>query len=184
MKLRFYASFLLLLATLPANAQSNSVPRAKIEKILGAYANTVGCDFEMDRKNIVKTYISEDFEKVFVALFINDNVCAGGSGSWKSYLAVLWQHNEYPDKGGLYVLPELTMPVISSIGLPRFIDRVFIKDGKLWFSGRIHAPMDANNFPTIHVQAQVQLLKTEAQIDAKNKSTIYYWKSTTDYQDQ
>jgi hypothetical protein len=184
MKPHNFALFICFFAFVPAIAHPQNIPRTKIEKVLDTYANTVGCDFEMDRKNIVKTNISEDFKKVFVALYINDNECAGGSGSWESDLAVLWQHNEDPDKGGLYVIPELTMPVIASIGLPRFIDRIFIKDGKLWFAGRIHAPNDANNFPTIHVQAQVQLLQTEVQIDAKKKSTIYYWKSSKDYQDQ
>lgn len=184
MKPHIFALTTLLLAALPAVAQPQELPRTRIEKILGRYANTVGCDFEMDRKNIVKIDIDGDGEKVFVALFINDGNCAGGSGSWKSNLAILDQHNENPDKGGIYVRPEMTMPVISGIGLPRFIDRIFIKDSKLWFAGRIHADKDGNNFPTIPVQAQIQLLKSEVQVDTKNKRTIYYWKSAKDYQDK
>lgn len=182
MKPQIFALTSLLLAAFHAAAQSQELPRSKIENILHTYVNTVGCGFEMDRKNIVKMDIAEDRDEVFVALFINDNECAGGSGSWTSNLTVLDQHNDNPDKGGIYVRPEMTMPVISGIGLPRFIDRIFIKDGQLWFSGRVHADKDGNNFPTIPVQAQVQLLKSEVQVDEKNKRTIYYWKSTKDFQ--
>lgn len=184
MKSHFFAHIGLLLAIFPAVTLSHELPRTKIEKILGTYANTVGCDFEMERKNIVQIDLNGDGNKVFVALYINDDGCSGGSGSWESNLAVLEQHNENPGKGGIYVRPEITMPVISGIGLPRFIDRIFLKDGQLWFAGRIHADQDGNNFPTIPVQAQVQLLKSEVQVDGKNKRTIYYWKSTKDYQDK
>lgn len=184
MKPQLFILTSLFLSSIPAVAQSQELPRTKIEKILGTYANTVGCDFEMDRKNIVKIDINGDGDRVFIALFINDDGCGGGSGSWTSNLAVLEQHDEEPDRGGIYVRPEMTMPVISGIGLPRFIDRIFIKDGQLWFAGRIHADKDGNNFPTIPVQAQVQLLKSDVQVDTKNKRTIYYWKSTKDFQDK
>lgn len=120
-------------------------------------------------------------EREFIALFYNDNGCSGGSGSVYASLAVLDQHKENPDKGGIYVRPEMTMPVIPSIGLPRFIDRIFIKDGQLWFAGRIHADKDGNNFPTVLIQAQVRLLKSEVQVDAGNKRTIYYWESMNDF---
>lgn len=184
MKQHILAGIGLLFATLPAVAQPQELPRAKIEKILGMYANTVGCDFEMDRKNIVKIDINRGGDTVFVALFINDDDCSGGSGSRVSNLAVLGQHKKNPDKGGIYVRPEMTMPVIPGIGLPRFIDRIFIKDGQLWFAGRVHADKDGNNFPSIPVQAQVQLLNLEVQVGEKNKRTIYYWKSAKDFQDK
>lgn len=174
----------LLFAALPAIAHSQALPRIKIEKVLSTYANTVGCVFEMDQKNIVEMDIQGNGDKVFVALFINDDDCGGGSGSWTSKLAVLDRHNENPNKGGIYVLTELTMPAASSIGLPRFIDRIFIKDGQLWFAGRIHADKDGNNFPTIPVQAQIQLLESVVQLDANSKRTIYYWKSTKDFQNK
>ena len=145
------------------------------------YANTVGCAFEMDRKNIVEIDI-DGSGNVFIALFVNDDNCSGGSGSWSSKLAVLEQVNENPKNGRIYIRPEMTMPVISGIGLPRFIDRIFIKDGQLWFAGRIHADKDGNNFPTIPVEAQVKLLRSVVQLDEKNKRTIYYWQSTKDFQ--
>lgn len=184
MKPHISAGIAILLTALPVFVQAGELPRAKIEKILGRYANTVGCDFEMDQKNIVEMDINGNGDKEFVALFINDDDCSGGSGSSASNFAVLEQHKENPDKGGIYVRPEMTMPVIPSVGLPRFIDRIFIKDAQLWFAGRVHADKDGNNFPTISVQAQVQLLKSEVQVDAKNKRTIYYWKSAKDFQDK
>jgi hypothetical protein len=184
MKPIIFVLFAFLLASLSAVAQQQELPRTKIEKILGAYANSIGCDFSIDRKNIVEMDIEGNGNKVFVALFINDEDCGGGSGSWTSKLAVLDRHNENPNKGAIYVLTELTMPAASSIGLPRFIDRIFIKDGQLLFAGRIHADKDGNNFPTIPVQAQIQLLESDVQLDANSKRTIYYWKSTKDFQNK
>jgi len=182
MKPQFFVPFALLLSILPAVAQSQDLPRNKIDRILGAYASPLGCDFGMDRKNIVEMDIEGKGKNEYIALFVNDDGCSGGSGSVSSKLAVLEQHEEKPDKGSIYVRSELTMPIASAIGLPRFIDRIFVKDGQLWFSGRIHADKDGNNFPTIPVQAQVQLLESDVQLDAINKRTIYYWKSTKDFQ--
>lgn len=176
-KIIFEICFLLI--SLPALALPQEIPRAKIEKVLNAYANSVGCAFEMDRKNIVKMDIYGDGEPVFVALFVNDDDCSGGSGSWSSKLAILGQHN-----GGIYVRPEMTMPLISSRGLPRFIDRIFIKNGQLWFAGRIHTDKDGNNFPTIPVQAQLQFIHTAVQTDAKHNDVEDYWKSSKDYEEK
>lgn len=177
MKPRLFAIVALMFAVLPAVAQE--IPRAQIEKVLSVYANSVGCAFEMDRKNIVKKDIYGDGEPVFVALFVNDDDCSGGSGSWSSKLAILDQHN-----GGIYVRPDMTMPLISSSGLPRFIDRIFIKNRQLWFAGRIHADKDGNNFPTIHVQAQLQFIHTAVQTDAKHNDVEDYWKSSKDYEEK
>lgn len=182
MKPHILARIALMLTALPVLVQAGELPRVKIEKILGTYANTVGCDFEMDQKNIVKLDLNGDGNMVFVALFINDDNCAGGSGSWTSNLAVLGQYDDHQNKGRIHVIYEMTMPLISSIGLPRFIDRIFIKNGQLWFAGRIHAEKDGNNFPTIPVQARIQLLHSAVQLDAKHKDTIYYWKSVEDFE--
>lgn len=172
----------LLLTASSAYAQTEMPLSAKIDKILHTYADAVGCDFGIDRKNIVEMDIEGNGEKEFIALFRNDDGCSGGSGSVISNLAVLEQHDEEPDKGSIYVRPEMTMPVAAGIGLPRFIDRIFVKEGQLWFAGRIHADKDGSNFPTIPVQAQIQLLKSEDPVDVKNKRTIYVWKSTKDFQ--
>ena len=178
----FALALLMFAAALPVIAKPQELPRTKIEKILGTYANTVGCDFEMDRKNIIEINLNGDGDKVFVALFVNDNGCGGGSGSWTSNLSVLKQYDDHQNKGGLRVIYEMTMPIISGIGLPRFIDRIFIKNGQLWFAGRIHAEKDGNNFPTIPVQARIQLRHSSVQLDAKHKDTIYYWKSAEDFE--
>lgn len=180
MNSQLFIQIALILVAIPAAAQPQDIPRAKIEKVLGAYANSVGCAFAMDRKNIVKLDIYGDGEKesqVFVALFVNDDECSGGSGSWASKLAILEQHN-----GGIYILPEMTMPLIASSGLPRFIDRIFIKNRQLWFTGRIHADKDGNNFPTIHVQAQLQFIHTAVKTDAKHNDVEDYWKSSKDFE--
>jgi hypothetical protein len=59
MKLHIFAGMALLLLALLAAAEPQELPRAKIEKMFGLYADTVGCDFSMDRKNIVKIDIEE-----------------------------------------------------------------------------------------------------------------------------
>jgi hypothetical protein len=163
-------------------AQSQELPRFQIQKILSIYANTIGCLFDMDKKNIVEIDIEGNGDKKLIALYTYDFGYCEGSGSWKSGLAVLEQHKDAQNKINYYVHPEMTMPTIQGIGLPRFIDRIFIKDGQLWFAGRIHAPKDGNNFPTIPVQAQVKLLKTEVKLDETHTGTVYYWKSATDFE--
>ena len=166
---------------LPVFAQSHDLPRTKIEKVLTAYAKATGCDFEMDKKNIVRIDLNGDEDIVYVALFIIDEDCSGGSGSWTSNLAVLDQNTERAAKTEIYVRPEMTMPVAPGVGLPRFIDRIFIKNKQLWFAGRIHADIDGNNFPSIPVESQVQLHKSEVSVSGKTKRTIYYWRSAKDF---
>lgn len=177
---KFYgiAIFFTLASTI---SHSQELPRSTIEKILHTYASTVGCTFEMDQKNIIEIDIDGDGDKEFVALYIYDFGYCEGSGSWASNLAVLEPYDNPANKKAIYVLPEMTMPVISGIGLPRFIDRIFIKDGQLWFAGRIHADRDGNNFPTIPVQARIQLLHSDVKVDSKNMIGTYYWKSSIDF---
>lgn len=158
------------------------IPAAKIEKVLRNYAETLGCDFSMNKKNIVEIDIDQDEyqEKEFVALFNLDAGCAGGSGTGKSNFAVL-KYRDIFHKKLIYVRSDLSEPSISSYGFPRFIDRLFIKNGQLWYSGRIHKKNDANNSPTSSVQAQFNLVKNEMTISPKQTATVYYWRSSKDY---
>lgn len=157
-------------------------PLAKIEKVLRAYADTVGCDFSMNRKNIVEIDIdkSEDEEKEFVALFNIDAGCLGGSGTGKSSIAVL-KYRDIFHKDEIYVRAELSEPSVASYGFPRFIDRLYVKNSQLWYAGKINKDGDANNLPTSPVQAQVKLVKKEISINAGRIAPVFYWKSSKDY---
>ncbi|EUJ11287.1 hypothetical protein Meth11DRAFT_2127 [Methylophilaceae bacterium 11] len=158
------------------------IPAAKIEKILRTYAETIGCDFSMSRKNIVEIDIDQDEfqEKEFVALFNIDVGCAGGSGTGKSSIAVL-KYRDVFHKDMIYILPELSEPSIASYGLPKFIDRLYIKNGQLWCSGKIHKHGDANNLPTSIVYSQLKLIKKEIPINAHQTTSVLYWQSNMNY---
>lgn len=154
-------------------------PLAKIEKVLRAYAETLGCDFSMNRKNIVEIDIDKDEEggKEFVALFNLDVGCLGGSGTGKSNIAVL-KYRDIFHKETIYVRSEMSEPSITSYGFPRFIDRLFIKNGQLWYSGRVHREGDANNFPTTTVQARAMLIKKEVPLSPSSIFQMFYWLSS------
>lgn len=157
-------------------------PLARIEKVLRTYAETVGCDFSMNRKNIVEIDIdkSEDEEKEFVAIFNIDAGCLGGSGTGKSSIAVL-KYRDIFHKDIIYIRSELSEPSILSDGFPKVIERLFIKNGQLWYAGKINKDGDANNLPTSSVQAQVKLVKKEMSISANQTTSVFYWKSSKDY---
>lgn len=154
-------------------------PLAKIEKVLHDYAETLGCDFSMNRKNIVEIDIDKDEEgeKEFVALFNLDVGCLGGSGTGKSHIAVL-KYRDVFHKDTIYVRAEMSEPSIASYGFPRFVDRLFIKEGQLWYSGRVHREGDGNNFPTTTVQSQAKLMKKELIVNSIQSVKVFYWQSS------
>jgi len=153
-------------------------PKAKIEKMLRAYAETLGCDFSMNRKNIVEIDIDkvEEGEKEFVALFNLDVGCLGGSGTGRSHLAVL-KYRDIFHKDTIYVSAEMSEPGISSYGFPRFMDRLFIKNGQLWYSGRVHREGDANNFPTNNVKSRAELTQKELIANSAQSVKVFSWNS-------
>lgn len=159
-----------------------SPPLAKIEKVLREYANTVGCDFSMNRKNIVEIDIDKDEneEKEFVAIFNIDAGCLGGSGTGKSSVAVL-KYRDIFHKDIIYVRAELSEPSVASYGFPKLIERLFIKNGQLWYAGKINKDGDANNLPTSSVQGQINLIKKEISINSSQFAPVFYWKSSKDY---
>ncbi len=158
-------------------------PLAKIENVLRTYANTIGCDFSMNRKNIVEIDIdkSEDEEKEFVALFNIDAGCLGGSGTGKSSIAVL-KYRDIFHKDEIYVRAELSEPSVASYGFPRLIDHIFVKNGQLWYTGKINKKGDANNLPTFTVQAKLKLVKKETSIDNHKLTNLFYWQSSNNYE--
>ena len=185
MKRRIWA--LVLLAAIPSTAQASGpaagtlepseegVPLERIEKVLKAYAETLGCEFKFDPKNVVEFDMTGDqMLQRYVALFFLDTGCTGGSGMGNSLFAVL----EQGPRGEVLVQPELSQPTVPSFGFPRFIERIFVKGNQLWYSGKVPDwSRDAPNFPSVPVEGQVLLRKGVVNVDMKTNFGARYWLS-------
>ncbi len=158
-------------------------PLAKIEQVLRAYADTIGCDFSMNRKNIIEIDIdkNEDEEKEFVVLFNIDAGCLGGSGTGKSSIAVL-KYRDIFHKDIIYVRAEMSEPSVASYGFPEMIDRIFIKNGQLWYAGKVSKYGDAKNSPSLSIQAQAKLIKNELLINSHQILPVFNWQSSKNYE--
>lgn len=168
---------MIMLATACPIAYGEPIPPLKkIEEALKAYSAGIGCNFGFNPKDVVEFDVDTDGIKDFVAIFDIDAGCAGGTSTTRSSLAVLKYSNEIR-MDELYVAPDMSQPSIPAFGLPRFIDRIFIKGKELWFAGRMHSERDGNNFPSIPVKSRVSLAKALVPIDSKRKFAFYYWKS-------
>ena len=124
-------SFVLLLSSTSAIAQDTStLPFGQILQTVRAYAEGVGCNFEMDAKNIVAYDVDGDGNPEVIALFSVDKGCMGGSGTTANDLVVLAVGGPRVDQ--FFVEPKLS----QFVGLPRFIDRIYVKKSQLWFDGK------------------------------------------------
>jgi hypothetical protein len=157
-----------------AAAQTPGIPAASIGRALKAYAESVGA-CEIGFKNAVEFDVDGDGFKEFVALYYLDALCSGGSGSSADALAVLKYQGDGAKKK-LYVVPNMSEPSTQAFGTPATIDRVFVKDGQLWFAGKKHGKDDASNFPTVPLQSSFSLVRAELRVDSDNKHSFYYWK--------
>ncbi len=152
------------------------IPANLVAKTLKGYAESIGCNFELDRKNIVEADVDNDGEKEFIVFYFIDIGCAGGSGTTRSALAVLRPRDEF-HKEDIYIVPELSEPAAEVKGIPRFVDRIALKNGRIFYRGMIHKEGDPNNFPSVSFESQLDLIKIEAEIDTHFKKAIYVWKS-------
>jgi hypothetical protein len=144
---------LLVLTCLLANAQAavpagDAVPVAQIEKVVTTFAGTQGCMVTFDRKNIVP--LEFEGERSFVVLYSLDIGCSGGSGSTRPAVAVL--SRDY--RGDVLIRPQFSSPTQTSQSLPRQIQHIYLKEGRLWFSAKEFDPRkDALCCPSIPVEA-------------------------------
>jgi len=147
------------------------IPVDTIAVVLKSYADTVGCNFNFDKKNIVQYDIDGNGKKEYVVLFFIDAGCSGGSSMTTSVFAVL-NDSFY----GVFVRPHMSQPATPSFGFPSFIERIFLKNGQLWYSAKdFDWSKDALCCPSIPVEAPMYLLKKVVWIDEKNSFDAWYW---------
>jgi len=135
-------------------AGEEKAPLTKLARVATAYANTVGCLFRLDKKNIVEYPADAGVEKTYVALLGLDPQCSGGSAMYHSALITLVAD----ERGGVFVLPEKSFPVVDHDMLPQYMDRLYTKGNALWFSGKeFDRSKDPLCCPSIPVEARVEL---------------------------
>lgn len=156
------------------------LPVARISKVLKGYAESIGCNYEFDKKDIVETDVDLDGEKEFVVVYALDVGCAGGSGTTGSRLAVLRRRDEF-HMDDIFLDVEKSEPAAMARGLPRWVDSLTLKSGRLRYRGWAYQEGDSNAEPSVPVDSQLDLVKTEVSLDAGFKKTIYIWKSQKAY---
>lgn len=161
-------------------AEAATVPVREIEKVLKSYADSVGCGFLFEKNNIVEFDVDKDGRKEFIALFYVDIECARGNATVKSSLAVLRRPDDQ-FKDEIFVITAMSHPAAPIYGFPLVTDRIFEKNGQLWFEGRIHAENDPPQHPFIPVQSSISLIKKEMPSSGRGEHSFYYWKSKKDY---
>jgi hypothetical protein len=130
------ASVLLCLAG-HAEAATNAKTVDKVASVATRYAESLGCAVTLDKRNVVPYSI--DGDNLFIVLYSIDVGCSGGSAMSRPALAAL-ERNTY---GNFYVRPEYSSPRSTSDEFPASTDRLFLKDGRLRFTGRELGPNDA-----------------------------------------
>jgi hypothetical protein len=133
-------------------------PTEKIESVLKKYVQTYGCLVSFNRDKIVK------YNRRYVALYSVDPSCAGGSQSSQNAIAVFTY--SYPD---VHIVPGESFPSAPLFGFPRSIDKIFVKNNQLWYSGKKYNwDVAANNddiqgdalcCPSVLVESQFSLVR-------------------------
>jgi len=100
-----------------------------IPNLIEQYANTLGCEFNMNPQNVVEYTI--DSKKRFVALFSLDVGCSGGSSMSRPVFVALTSELSYPK---IFIDAKYSAPNQTSDDFPQTITSIFLKDNKLWYS--------------------------------------------------
>ena len=155
MKPNWIATNLLLTLGAAGNAicAEPATPTIKVESVIKAYANTIGCLLRLDRQNIVRHNIgSSDAPPTYVVLFAIDQGCSGGSSMSQSAIAVV----EQGIQGRMFIRPELSFPVSKNEGLPQYAEKIFVKNGDLRFVAKdFDLSKDALCCPSLHVEGRL-----------------------------
>jgi hypothetical protein len=127
------------------------IPRSKIHWVVENYANTMGCQFSMNDKNIVK-YQHEE-ESFYVALYSLDLGCSGGTAMSRPAFAALTQNGERK----IFILPKYSSPTSISSTLPSFIEKIYIENGKLRYLAKsFDFSKDALCCPSVSVEGTIE----------------------------
>lgn len=127
----------LLVLTGHAQAAADGTTVDKVTTVAATYAKSLGCAVTLDKRNVVAYRI--EGRDLFIVLYSIDVGCSGGSAMSRPALAAL-ERNAY---GNFYVRPDYSSPLSMSDQFPASTDRIFVKDGRLRFSGRELGPNDA-----------------------------------------
>jgi hypothetical protein len=125
---RLFVIFLLTCPMISFGAQSK-IPTKRIMTVVKTYANTVGCFIHMEQNNIVEHKING--RRVYVALYSIDDGCTTGNNMFRPAFAAL----QGDGHGGVLVIPEYSIPSATSEKFSQHINKIFIRNNELWYSG-------------------------------------------------
>jgi hypothetical protein len=163
MKMRFIAICTLAILLAGEACATPAVPVRSIERMLKAYAGTIGCLMSFSRKNIATYRINHHI--YYVALYGIDPQCSGGSSMYHSALAVMSENSERQ----IFIDPAKSFPVASPSGLPQYVDRLYLKDGLLTYSAKDFGDGDARCCPSVNVEGVLSFKDGTWVVEPKQK---------------
>lgn len=126
---------------------------SKIPALVKQYATSIGCGFNFNPRNVVPYEI--DGMESFVAVFILDVGCRGGSNTSESVFVVIERGANF----SLFINTKYSAPHQTSDDIPQFVTRLFINKGKLWYKGlEFDFSKDSGCCPSIPIKAQLAFI--------------------------
>jgi len=148
--------FLVALAS-TSFADENDIPTREVVDEITRYANSKGCFIHMDDENIVRHQIRG--KSYFIALYDIDTVCNMGNNNHRPAFAALSNDKH----GSVVIVKKYSNPAQTSDDFPQTIERIFTKDGELWYAAKEYnwsmnetdpAKIDAICCPSLTVEAR------------------------------
>jgi len=175
------ATIAILCTALQVPAASLPIPIARIMRVAHQYDASISCDTHIDRRNIVTLGSDAEGEVVDIAVLVfHDRECMGGSGTEGADLIKLTYYPNRAD-GRIFVNARASFPNAIEDGLPRFIDRIFVRNGKLTYTGWAHKGSEPPNFPSQRVSSELELVSQDVSPSVGQSHTIWTWVSKTKY---
>jgi hypothetical protein len=153
------------------------------------YISTLGCDEnKVGPKNIArisdpKANPEDNLSSYYVAAVDSDLQCAGGSGTGAAHIVVVGNAAldvrstadgvQRPED--LRVRPEVSEPAAATVGAPRAITSLYIRDSQLQATGLEYADNDSNCCPTLKTIYKVQLVRKDVQVGKDDKRASNTW---------
>jgi hypothetical protein len=126
-------------------------PEQKIIPVLTQYANSIGCAYDFNPKNIVQ--YSNVSEKSFVVLFSLDVGCSGGNAMSRPVIALM----QFSELGKIYVNPKYSTPSQTSEKFPSHTENIYLENGKLKFKAREYDfAKDPLSSPSVIVTGEIE----------------------------
>ena len=166
---RTLGAFLLCILISNTAMATDATVKRKVAAMVKTYAGMIGCLMYCDPSNIVEYNIDDDDRKEFIALIGIDPECSGGTAMAQSGL-ILIKHDY---KGRLFLQPEHSFPVAQPEGLPQCTYRLFLRSGKLMFSGEDFDKGDSPCCPSLSVEGLLTMKDGKwivSNVEAKKKT--------------